>query len=323
MEVLVAHHGHCFDGAASAAVFTRFYRDVVEKNARFYFRGLNYEPGAPNPGSLLDPARTNVILDFRYAPTPLLHWYFDHHVSAFQEAGSETHFRADTSGKKFHNGAYGSCTKLLTDVGLERFGWSAPELAELVRYADLIDAARYADADEACSLEPPAQQLTAVLQEHGDDGLCAALIPLLAEKSLAEIAAMPLIAERLAPLRARTDALRDRMERAAEQRGDVGVFDLSEAPLEAVAKFVAYKLLPTARYSVVLSWTPKRAKISVGVNPWSKRPRKHNIARLCERYGGGGHPVVGAVSLPGGELPRARTIVEEMIAALNGPGDEA
>ena len=39
-------------------------------------------------------------------------------------------------------------------------------------------------------------------------------------------------------------------------------------------------------------------------------------AQLCERYGGGGHPVVGAVSMPTAELPRARQAASEIAETL-------
>ena len=281
-RVLVAHHGHCFDGAASAAVFTRFAREARYPNAAFEYRGLAYEPNAPPPGDRLEKGAVNAILDFRYTSSPLLEWYFDHHVSAFQEKDSREHFAADVSGKKFHDGTYGSNTKLMADVLAEKFGWRADDLAELVRWADIIDAARFASADAASSFEEPAMQITAVVQEQGDDTLCAALIPRIATESLASIAASPLIASRIAPIRLRSEALEKRMARSGEQKGDVAIFDLTEAPLDTVAKFVGYKLFPTAMYSVVLSWTPRRVKISVGFNPWVSKPRRHNIAELCE-----------------------------------------
>jgi nanoRNase/pAp phosphatase (c-di-AMP/oligoRNAs hydrolase) len=41
-----------------------------------------------------------------------------------------------------------------------------------------------------------------------------------------------------------------------------------------------------------------------------------NIAELCEKYGGGGHPVVGAVSLPTTELARARQVATEIADTL-------
>jgi hypothetical protein len=59
-----------------------------------------------------------------------------------------------------------------------------------------------------------------------------------------------------------------------------------------------------------------KLKIGVGSNPWSPVPRTHNIAAICERYGGGGHPVVGAISVPGGDIAGARKIASEVIATL-------
>jgi hypothetical protein len=167
MDVLIAHHGHCFDGAASAALFTRFVREKLDPAATFAYRGLAYEPNAPAPGDRLRAGATNAILDFRYTKSPLLEWYFDHHVSAFQEPGSKDHFQRDSSGKKFHDGTYGSCTQLLVDVLKARYHWEAPDLADLVTWADIIDAARFPNADIASGLDHPAMEIMAVVQENG------------------------------------------------------------------------------------------------------------------------------------------------------------
>lgn len=319
MDVVIAHHGYCFDGACSAAVFTRFLREREPSLAKssFEYRGLHYDPNSPPPGERLVAGALNAILDYRYSTSDILSWYFDHHVSAFQEPGSEVHFKADTSGQKFHDGTYGSCTKLIVDVGRDRFGWAPSGLDELVKWADIIDAARFASADEANSFAPAAMRVSAVIQEQGDDRLLSLLIPALATRSLEEVAEMNEVATRIEPIRARYETLAKRMQSVGEQRGLVAWFDLSEQPLDTVAKFIGYQLFPTASYSVVLSRSPRRVKLSVGFNPWSTRARKHDIAALCQRYGGGGHPVVGAVALPAAELERGKTIAEELIVALN------
>ena len=83
---------------------------------------------------------------------------------------------------------------------------------------------------------------------------------------------------------------------------------------EAFNKFIPYYLHPQTTYSVAVTRTPQRTKISVGSNPWSPRPRTHNIATICERYGGGGHAVVGAVSYSPDEVERARSTAREIIA---------
>ena len=60
----------------------------------------------------------------------------------------------------------------------------------------------------------------------------------------------------------------------------------------------------------------KKIKLSIGFNPWCGQIRKHDIAKICERHGGGGHPVVGAIALPPGEVARAqelgRAIADEL-----------
>jgi hypothetical protein len=93
-------------------------------------------------------------------------------------------------------------------------------------------------------------------------------------------------------------------------------FDVADQDVGALNKFISYDLFPEARYAVSVSKHPSRAKISVGSNPWARERRTHDLARICERYGGGGHPVVGAVSFPAEELERARTVAREIVAAL-------
>ena len=105
MKVKVLYHDNCFDGAASAAVFSRFYLERVKPGAELSYQGLSHKAG----GEGIDPAvftgDENAIVDFRYSQDPRLTWWFDHHVSAFQQPGDEAHFRKDSSGKKFHDGA--------------------------------------------------------------------------------------------------------------------------------------------------------------------------------------------------------------------------
>ena len=93
---------------------------------------------------------------------------------------------------------------------------------------------------------------------------------------------------------------------------------LADAVSQAVRDGVAAgELVPETTYSVAVTRTPQRTKISVGSNPWSPRPRTHNIATICERYGGGGHAVVGAVSYSPDEVERARATAREIIAELS------
>jgi nanoRNase/pAp phosphatase (c-di-AMP/oligoRNAs hydrolase) len=80
--------------------------------------------------------------------------------------------------------------------------------------------------------------------------------------------------------------------------------------------FLGYLLFPTALYAVAATRTAQSIKISVGVNPWAGTPRRHDIGALCARYGGGGHAVVGGVTLRGDELPRAQATLAAIVKEL-------
>src|SRR2546428_588134 len=59
-----------------------------------------------------------------------------------------------------------------------------------------------------------------------------------------------------------------------------------------------------------------RTKVPLGSNQWKQQLRRHNLAQIAERYGGGGHPAVAAISLPPDRLQEARaaaaTIADEL-----------
>ncbi len=45
MKLRLLYHGHCFDGVASAATFTRFYKDRIHPEADVFYTGLLHRPG--------------------------------------------------------------------------------------------------------------------------------------------------------------------------------------------------------------------------------------------------------------------------------------
>ncbi len=108
------------------------------------------------------------------------------------------------------------------------------------------------------------------------------------------------------------------IRKAARQEDGVVFFDLAGHDMEGYNKFIPYYLFPDSTYTVSVSPSSFRTKISVGSNPWSEREPDHNLATICERYGGGGHARVGAISLAPGELDRARKIAAEIVTELRG-----
>ncbi|HTH37690.1 MAG TPA: hypothetical protein VL572_06975, partial [Pyrinomonadaceae bacterium] len=139
---------------------------------------------------------------------------------------------------------------------------------------------------------------------------------MLTEKSLDEIVASEEIQAKLEPILKQHWKTADIIkERSHSERGVVS-FDLVGTGIEGYNKFIPYYYHPEGTYVVSLSQSSYRTKISVGSNPWAPRPRTHNIAEICERYGGGGHAVVGAVSLAPDDLELGRKYYREIIEEL-------
>jgi len=316
MDLTILYHGNCFDGCASSALLGRFLAEREgTRLSGVRHRPLQHQQGDPFPADAFDGG-LNACVDFRFSPRPGLHWWFDHHQSAFLTPADRAAFEADTSGQKFWDPAAPSCTGFIHRTLRDRFGWEVPALGELVQWAEIIDAARFPSAAVAVRLEEPALRIMTMLESTRDPALPDRVIEAMRSRPLAEIAAAAWLAGPLEPvLQRHREAIALYRQLARAERGVV-VVDLLDTPVEAANKFIAYDLFPDARYTVVLSKDAKRTKVSVGSNPWPRVPRTHDISKLCERYGGGGHPVVGAVTLPPGRPDEARRVAAEIAAAL-------
>jgi hypothetical protein len=317
MRLRVLYHGNCFDGCSSAGLFVRFYREQIARgDVQVAFTSLEHKgDGTAIAPALLD-GDENVCVDFRYSQDPRLTWWFDHHVSAFQRPGDEAHFRADTSGHKFYDPTAKSCAKFLARTVAEKFGFDTEPVKELIEWAEIIDGALFPNPQMPVELKEPALQLMTWIENNRDPVLVEQFIGDLVEKPLADIAKAPYVASALVPILEQHSRNIETMRKVSRLEDGVVVVDLADQNVKSINKFIVYYLWPTARYAVVVLSTGARLKISVGSNPWSKIPRTHNIAALCEKYGGGGHPVVGAISVGGGDVERARTIAREVIDTL-------
>jgi hypothetical protein len=315
MKLEVLYHGNCFDGCASAALVSRFLRE------RQRFDDVRFVPLTHGQGSPFGPdafgGDVNACVDFRFSPSPGLHWWFDHHASAFPTPEDRAAFERDGTGQKFWDPKAPSCAGFIARTLAARFGWRPAGLEELVRWADVIDAAAFASPAQAVELAEPALQLMTLLEATRDPTVPDRIIGAMAEgRPLGELAAAPWVAEPLAPILARHRQALDVVRAHARLDGGVVTFDLSETGIESANKFISYFLFPEAAYTVVVTRDAKRSKVSVGSNPWARPARPHDISKLCERYGGGGHPVVGAVSLPPERLQEARRVAAEIAATL-------
>jgi hypothetical protein len=318
MLTKVLFHDSCFDGAASAAVFSRFYRERISPTAELAYEGLFHKAGGAPIDDAVFTGDENAIVDFRYSQSPKLTWWFDHHQSAFQQPGDEAHFKADTSGRKFHDPKRKSCTKFLAELATARFGFDARPLAELIDWAELIDGAQFRSPQMAVELKEPALRLMTVLEANREPGFIPRIIGELQHSTLEDLVAQRFIQEPLAPLLTRHQQAIEVVRGKARLEQGVVFFDVADEGLDGINKFIAYYLYPEARYTVWVGRGPARAKVSIGSNPWRPELRTHDLSKIAERYGGGGHPVVAAMSFGANEVQRARDAAREILAELRG-----
>lgn len=320
MKVGVFYHDRCFDGACSASLFTRFHRECIRPDAAYEFHGLVHRAGALFQESDFT-GDENAIVDFKYSPSARVTWWFDHHLSAFLTPADQEHFLAgqrDGGDRHFYDPDYTSCTSLIAHIAKTCFGFDAAPVADLIHWADIVDGALYDSPEAAVEMAEPAMKLTLIIESSQDPAFIPKLIPLLTSMSLGEVLRQPFVAELLPPLLERHQKSLALIGERTESVDGTLYFDITDQPVEGYNKFVPYFLHPEATYSVGLSKSSFRTKVAVGSNPWTKaRPEDMvNLAQVCERYGGGGHARVGAISFPPDQGDLARAAAAEIVSEL-------
>ena len=208
---------------------------------------------------------------------------------------------------------------MIADVARENFGFDVTPLRELIHWANIVDGAKYESATGSGGDGSAGDEVDDGDRERG--GPCAGA----EADSTADGDALcsrcwisGFVQELLGPLMERhLGCAGVDSERATVERGVI-TFDITDQPTEGYNKFIPYYLHPEATYNVGLSKSSFRMKVSVGTNPWTKKPVSElvNLAEICERYGGGGHARVGAISFPPDEEEDARKAVGEIVAEL-------
>lgn len=322
MNVRVFYHDKCFDGACSASLFTRFHRECIAPDASYEYHGLVHRAGA-----LFNEADftgdENAIVDFKYSASPKITWWFDHHLSAFLSPEDQQDYRNGLADgrytmRRFYDPKYTSCTSFLAHIASTKFGFDPKPVADLIHWADIVDGALYESPEAAVEMAAPAMKLTLVIESIQDPAFIPRLIPLLTSMSLGDILKEPFVADLLPPLLERHQKSLELIRERSEEKNGTIYFDISDNQVEGYNKFIPYYLHPNATYSIGLSKSSFRTKVSVGSNPWTKAdPEKMlNLANICERYGGGGHARVGAISFPPDRSDEARKAAAEIVTEL-------
>jgi hypothetical protein len=322
LRVRVFYHDKCFDGACSASLFTRFHRECIAEGASYEYHGLSHRAGA-----LFDEREftgdENAIVDFKYSSSPRITWWFDHHLSAFLTPQDHQHYldcKQDPvcGAHRFLDADYTSCTSFLAHIASTRYGFDTAPVSELIHWANIVDGAKYESPEAAVEMAAPAMKLTLIIESTQDPEFIPRLIPLLTQMPLAGVLSQPFVADLLPPLLERHQEAIQLIRDRSEERDGTIFFDITDQPQEGYNKFIPYYLHPRATYSIGLSKSSFRTKVSVGSNPWTKADpaRMVNLAAICERYGGGGHARVGAISFPPDQAGPAREAAAVIVAEL-------
>jgi len=311
MRIRILYHDHCFDGAAAAAFFSRFAEGRFHPDAEFAFTGLAHKANGLFTDNMFD-GDENAIVDFKYSPDPRLTWWFDHHQSAFLSPQDAEHFKNERSGKKMYDPTFRACTSFIASVAREKWGFHAPDLDDLVKWAEIIDGAQYTSAKAAVELGAPAMKLTLLIEGIKGSEMVHKIIRWMRSRKLDEIICDPEVQREYQPLYQKHLETIDLIGKKAVCKNGVVFFDLIGEDLEGYNKFIPYYLFPSSVYTVSVSLASFRTKVSVGSNPWVPDPLRHNLASICERYGGGGHPRVGAISFEKTDIEGARRVAAEI-----------
>ena len=237
LKVRVFYHGKCFDGTASAAVFSRFYRERINPGAAFQFSGLVHRAGALFDERDFD-GDENVIVDFKYSPSPKITWWFDHHQSAFLTVQDAEDYRQGDKTQKFYDPDFKSCTKLVARVAQERFGFDPEPVQELIHWADVIDGAQFSSPQQAVEMAEPAMKLTMAIESTNDSAFLPKLIPRLAEEPLARVIEEPFVAPLIGPLLQRHRQSIEVLRQRSEYKQGTIYFDITDHDLEGYNKFI-------------------------------------------------------------------------------------
>ena len=322
MDVRVFYHNKCFDGACSASLFARFHRECIARDAAYSYHGLVHRAG-----SLFNEADftgdENAIVDFKYSASPKITWWFDHHLSAFLTPADHRDFVEGVKDgrytkRRFYDAQYTSCTSFLAHVATTRFDFNAAPVAELIKWADIVDGALYESAQSAVEMGEAAMKLTLIIESTQDPAFIPRLIPLLTEASLDEVLREPFVATLLPPLLEKHQYAIGLIRERSECIDGTIYFDITDQHLEGYNKFIPYYLHPEAVYSIGLSKSSFRTKVAVGSNPWTRARGEDmlNLSTICERYGGGGHARVGAISFSPDRSDEARAAAAVIVAEM-------
>ncbi len=318
-----------FDGYASAAVFLDFLKSRGSRVARYFATEYghqfddvwNKKDGLARYAGLkkMNPA---ILVDFRYHPQATF-WY-DHHATPFSRDDWQKAFQPSPA--RIIDPDYASACHLVLDALVRDYGYvPSKHIRDLVRWADIIDGARYVSPFQTIALREPALQIESAIgslqRAATPDGQARPealpwLVEALATKPVDAVARDARIAEVSARVRHQAKETLSHYRKNTSVRGRVVVSDVTELNARTL-RFAPFYLAPEALFGITLSQRGEDVFLGqVGVSPWKRERNSFNIGVLMTRFGGGGHPQVGVMRFSSrADLDKA---VDYLVTLFNG-----
>jgi hypothetical protein len=310
-----------FDGLVCGALITKF-----QKIDAYLF----VEPKFMQDG-LVEVCSGDVIANLPYHPNCTL--WFDHHITntmpEFDRAivPGKGGFRLAPSAARVVYEYYSELASnpdppwraehapILKPAEIERF-LATERIQYLLQEADKIDAGQLTREDV---MNPQGYVLVSMTTDGRyaeDEPYWRRIIDLLREKSLEEIMKDPEVARRCQRVLDYQEKLREILLKNTIVKGNVIYVDLRQVQdLPDGNRFLLFTLFPQGNIAVKVSYDTQRENttaISVGYNIFNKTSSV-NVGELLQRYGGGGHRVVGSCRVSN---EKAEQAIKEIVAAV-------
>jgi hypothetical protein len=307
-SALRIHYHRDFDGMVSAAILAHALAESRGER-ELGWAGLNYDQRSDWEN--FERGRRFAIVDFHFHPRA--EYWFDHHPTTFLSDELRRRYAPDERWRLDESAL--SCPPIILEHAARHWGYEPPErFREMARWSDVIDAARFADVEQALFGDDPALRVSRALAAAPEPTWSDTLVRDMIPGTLAEVARRPDV-DRAWQRAARNRDLALRQFPPTVQATELGVvhYDASSNKIRR-ERFAAFFHHADARYAVGVIPTRSGFHVTVGQNPWRPPPDGPHLGEVMERHGGGGHRGVGGANAA--SLEDARRIAEQVAREL-------
>jgi len=304
---LCIHYHRDFDGMVSAAILASILRERRGETPRW--RSVNYDQR--DDWENFQAGKRFAIVDFHFHPRA--EYWFDHHPTTF--LSPELRAQYAPSERWAWDERSPSCPPLILAHARQHWGYApSARFEEMAHWSNVIDAAQYANVQQAIFGDEPALRIARSLTVAPSIDWPDELVGAMTTFDLEQVARRPDVEK------AHERAVRNR-DRALEQfpptvrsnSGKVLFYDASSNQIRR-ERFAAFFHHQDVHYSVGVIPTRAGFHVTAGENPWNQPPRPAHIGQIMESYGGGGHRAVGGANPS--SLADARRVAGEVAEIL-------